>query len=79
MGARQRDRPGRQRLLLHSRGRIRVEANAFRGGDNGLTLIAWGTREPNDICWYPRSRKISWAGVGVVARVEPLDYWDGED
>jgi uncharacterized cupin superfamily protein len=54
-------------------------AHALRAGDRGLTYLAYGTREPNDICWYPRSRKISWNGVGVVARVEPLDYWDGED
>ena len=40
--------------------------------------IAWGTREPNDICWYPRSQKIYWRGVDVVGRIEQLDYWDGE-
>ena len=54
-------------------------AHAFRGGDAGLTLLAWGTREPNDICWYPRSRKLFWRGVGVIGRIELLDYWDGEE
>ncbi len=54
-------------------------AHAFRAGDSGLTLIAWGTREPNDICWYPRSQKIYWRGVGVVGRIETLDYWEGEE
>ena len=54
-------------------------AHAFRAGDAGLTYLAYGTREPNDICWYPRSKKVSWRGVGIIARVEPLDYWDGED
>ena len=54
-------------------------AHAFRAGDSGLTLLAWGTRDPNDICWYPRSKKIFWRGVGVVGRVEPLDYWEGEE
>jgi uncharacterized cupin superfamily protein len=54
-------------------------AHAFRAGDSGLTLIAWGTREPNDICWYPRSRKMFWRGVGVIGRIETLDYWDGEE
>jgi uncharacterized cupin superfamily protein len=47
------------------------------GGD-GLTYLAYGTREPNDIAYYPRSNKIYWRGVGVMARVEKLDYWDGE-
>jgi uncharacterized cupin superfamily protein len=50
-------------------------AHAFRGP---LTLLTYGTREPNDICFYPRSNKIGFWGVGVVARVESLDYWDGE-
>jgi len=54
-------------------------AHAFRAGDGGLTLIAWGTREPNDICWYPRSNKIYWRGVDVIGRIEQLDYWEGEE
>ena len=54
-------------------------AHAFRAGDSGLTLIAWGTRDPNDICWYPRSQKMFWRGVGVVGRIEQLDYWEGEE
>ena len=54
-------------------------AHAFRAGDDGLTLIAWGTREPNDITWYPRSKKMFWRGTGVVGRIEALDYWDGEE
>ena len=54
-------------------------AHTFRAGDPGLTLIAWGTRDPNDICWYPRSGKIYWRGVDVIGRIEQLDYWDGEE
>lgn len=54
-------------------------AHAFRAGDSGMTLIAWGTRDPNDICWYPRSQKMFWRGVGVVGRIDQLDYWEGEE
>jgi uncharacterized cupin superfamily protein len=54
-------------------------AHTFRGGDDELTLLAWGTREPNDIIWYPRSRKMLWRGVGVIGRIEQLEYWDGEE
>jgi uncharacterized cupin superfamily protein len=54
-------------------------SHAFRAGDSGMTLLAWGTRDPNDICWYPRSRKLFWRGVGVIGRIETLDYWDGEE
>ena len=52
-------------------------AHAFRGGDSGLTYLAYGTREPGDACFYPDSNKVHIAGV--TFRVEPLDYWDGED
>ena len=41
-------------------------------------MLVYGTREPNDMCWYPRSSKISWRGLGVVGRIETLEYFDGE-
>jgi len=53
-------------------------AHALRAGDSGLTYLAYGTREPNDIAYYPRSNKLFWRGVGVISRLEHLDYWDGE-
>ncbi len=54
-------------------------AHVFRAGPDGLTYLAYGTREPADVCYYPRSRKIAFRGVGVIARLEQLDYYDGED
>lgn len=54
-------------------------AHSFEAADEGLVLLAYGTREPGDMCWYPDSRKISSRGLGVIFRVEPLDYWDGEE
>jgi uncharacterized cupin superfamily protein len=51
----------------------------FTAGQDGLTYLAFGTREPADLCYYPRSNKINFGGVGVIARLERLDYWDGED
>jgi uncharacterized cupin superfamily protein len=53
-------------------------AHTFRGGDRELTLLAYGTRQPNDIAYYPRSNKVYFRGVGLMTRVERLDYWDGE-
>jgi uncharacterized cupin superfamily protein len=53
-------------------------AHALRAGPSGVTYLVYGTRKPNDICYYPRSNKISWRGVGVIGRIEHLDYWDGE-
>ena len=54
-------------------------SHAFRAGERGLTYIAYGTRDPGDVCYYPRSNKIAFRGVGVIGRLERLDYWDGED
>lgn len=54
-------------------------AHAFRAGDSGLTLLAYGTRRSSDLCYYPRSKKVSFRGLGVVGRIEPLEYWDGEE
>jgi uncharacterized cupin superfamily protein len=53
-------------------------AHAFRGGEDGITYLAYGTRKPNDICFYPRSNKIFFRGIGLIARLEDLDYFDGE-
>jgi uncharacterized cupin superfamily protein len=50
----------------------------LRAGEEALTFLAYGTREPNDVCYYPRSNKIFWRGLGLIARLEPLDYDDGE-
>jgi uncharacterized cupin superfamily protein len=53
-------------------------AHAFRAGAADFVYLAYGTREPNDIVYYPRSGKVSLRGVGVMGRIEPLGYWDGE-
>jgi uncharacterized cupin superfamily protein len=50
----------------------------FRAGPNGLTMLIYGTRRPNDMAWYPRSNKIFWRGLGVIGRIESLEYDDGE-
>jgi uncharacterized cupin superfamily protein len=53
-------------------------SHCLRAGADGLTYLAYGTKEPNDVCYYPRSNKIFWRGLGLIARLEPLDYFDGE-
>ncbi|MBV8478868.1 MAG: cupin domain-containing protein [Actinobacteria bacterium] len=52
--------------------------HSFRAGPNGLTYLAYGTRDSNDVCWYPRSNKVYFRGLGVITRMELLDYFDGE-
>jgi uncharacterized cupin superfamily protein len=54
-------------------------AHVFRAGGDGMTLLAWGTRVPGDVTYYPRSNKVNFQGLGVIGRIEPVDYWDGEE
>ena len=53
-------------------------SHSFRGGPDGATMLVYGTRDPNDMCWYPRSKKIFWRGLGVIGRIETLEYFNGE-
>ena len=52
--------------------------HSFHAGAAGLTYLAYGTRDPSDVLWYPRSNKIGFRGLGIFARLELLDYFDGE-
>jgi uncharacterized cupin superfamily protein len=52
-------------------------AHAMRAGDEGLTYLAYGTRESDEIVYYPRSKK-AWLGR-VMVRLDLVDdYWEGE-
>jgi uncharacterized cupin superfamily protein len=53
-------------------------AHGLRAGADGMTFLAYGTRNANDVCYYPRSNKIYFRGLGLIARLEDLDYDDGE-
>ena len=54
-------------------------AHSFWGGDEPLTVLAYGPSDPRDVCFYPDSNKLLVAGLNVVFRIEPVDYWDGEE
>lgn len=69
--------PLRAGHCVHRPGPGRRLAHALRSGPDGLTYLAYGTRDPGEIVYYPRSRK-AWLS-GVMARVELVDdYWEGE-
>jgi uncharacterized cupin superfamily protein len=53
--------------------------HSFEAGAGGLVLLAYGGRDPADMCWYPDSQKVSFRGLRVIGRLTPLDYWDGEE
>ena len=52
--------------------------HAFRAGDAPLTLLAFSTRDPNDIVFFPRSGKVGLRGIKVRFLVEQVEYWNGE-
>jgi len=54
-------------------------AHTFLAGGRGLSLLAYGTRDSSDVTYYPRSGKVNIRGVGLIGRLDVLDYWDGED
>jgi uncharacterized cupin superfamily protein len=54
-------------------------AHSWVAGDDGLELLAYGQRDPSDVCWYPRSQKLSFRASGAIFRVQTVDYWDGEE
>jgi uncharacterized cupin superfamily protein len=53
-------------------------SHSLRAGDAGVSFLVYGTRRPNDVCYYPVTNKIYWRGLGLIARLEPLRYDDGE-
>ena len=52
-------------------------AHAFRPGSQGLTYLAYGTREPNDMCFYPQLGRVSLRGLGIALRSPEIDYLPG--
>jgi uncharacterized cupin superfamily protein len=46
-------------------------AHNWHAGPEGLTALFYGTRDPNDIVWYPRTRELFFRGVGVSITVPP--------
>lgn len=76
-GEERRDLPLRPGHLVSRPPGSRV-AHSFRAGPDGVTMLIYGTRCPNDMAWQARSNKIMWRGLGVIGRIESLDYFDGE-
>jgi uncharacterized cupin superfamily protein len=43
----------------------------FEAGGDGVTMLIYGTRKPNDMCFYPRTGEVAFRGLGVITRIEP--------
>jgi hypothetical protein len=44
-----------------------------------MKLLVYGTRDQDEVVYYPRSQKIFFRGIGVITRVEHVPYDDGEE
>jgi uncharacterized cupin superfamily protein len=49
-------------------------AHALRPGAKGITYLAYGTREPSDMCFYPQSGRVSLRGLGIVLRSPEIEH-----
>jgi len=49
-------------------------AHSLRAGPEGLTYLAYGTRESSDMCFYPQSGRVSLRGLGIALRSPEIDY-----
>lgn len=49
-------------------------AHALRAGEDGMTYLAYGTREPADTCFYPQSGRVSLRGLGISLSSPEIDY-----
>ncbi|MBA3808149.1 MAG: hypothetical protein H0X28_07125, partial [Solirubrobacterales bacterium] len=52
-------------------------AHALRAGEGGMSYLAYGTREPNDMCFYPQSGRVSLRGLGIALRSPQIDVLPG--
>ena len=68
------------RPAISSRARpARGISHSFRAGPEGVTMLTYGTRDPSDMAWFPRSRKIVPARRSASSgAIEELGYHDGE-
>jgi uncharacterized cupin superfamily protein len=48
-------------------------AHALRAGADGLTYLAYGTRDLGDMCFYPESGRVSLRGLGIALRAPEID------
>jgi uncharacterized cupin superfamily protein len=77
-GAVREDVPLRAGNVVCRPGATRV-AHRFTAGPGGMKLLVYGTRDLDEVVYFPRSKKIFFRGLGVITRVEHVPYLDGED
>jgi uncharacterized cupin superfamily protein len=77
-GAEREDIPLRAGHVVARPGSTRV-AHRFTAGPSGMTLLVYGTRDKDEVVYYPRSQRIFFRGLGVIVRAEHVQHLEGED
>jgi uncharacterized cupin superfamily protein len=54
-------------------------SHSIRAGANGMRMLGYSDRHPDDACFYPRSQNVALSGLGILFRVTQVDYFDGEE
>jgi uncharacterized cupin superfamily protein len=49
-------------------------SHTLRGGPQGVTYLAYGTREPTDMRFYPQSGRVAIPGLGIALRSPEIEY-----
>jgi uncharacterized cupin superfamily protein len=49
-------------------------AHALGPAAGGLTYLAYGTRDPSDMCFYPQSGRVSLRGLGIALRSPEIEH-----
>ena len=50
--------------------------HSFTAGDDGLVYLAYGTRQPTDVIYYPRRNAMYFRGAGIMLPVEHVGFLD---
>jgi uncharacterized cupin superfamily protein len=49
-------------------------SHRFTAGESGMRMLVYGTRELDDVAYYPHSKKLFFRGVGVIVDAEHVPY-----
>lgn len=49
-------------------------AHSLRPGAEGVTYLAYGTRESNDMCFYPQTGRVSLRGLGIALVAPTIEH-----
>src|SRR5215210_5888274 len=51
-----------------------ARCHCFAAGDDGLVYLAYGTKQPNDVIYYPRRKVLFFRGAGIVIDAEHVAF-----